>query len=338
MWPHHNLSGANLQLQNHVTTLAESILSRAMARTHDYSVRRTAMASWEVHYMGHDDYSFETARHRIQKNSPLPIFTRIRVVTNDNEFLCCDCGTQQRVGLTCVHAMAVMENYFPNWNGRTHHDVSPRWWVTWMEFAHKPKTQAITLAMLALMETEVVGPRLPGPIPFTTSYPVTNQRKALYRLKNYSDEELDRILPNPQVVQHGNAQRTTITGEGLTQESYIVNEYPSDQDQDTSDHNDGEEDNAFASSLLVEELSSQASARDILKPQINEVLQCLDTLKSKSSIQRATEVLNVLANELRLELGRSSIPKRNIDDCRTVNINVEENLSKKSRSYASKNC
>jgi hypothetical protein len=111
------------------------------------------------------------------------------------------------------------------------------------------------------------------------------------------------------------------------QESYIVKEYPSDQDQDTSDDNNGEEDNAFANSLLVEELSLQASARDILKPQINEVLQCLDTLKSKSSIQRATEVLNVLANELRLELGRSSIPKRNIDNCRKVNINVEENLS-----------
>ncbi len=313
---------------NHVTTLAESILSRAIARTHDYSVRRTAIASWEVHYVGHDDYSLETGRRPIQKSSPLPIFTRIRVVKNDNEFLCCDCGTQQRVGLTCVHAMAVMENYFPNWNGPTHHYVSPRWWVTWMEFAHKPKTQAITSAMLALMKTEVSCPRLPGPIPFTTSYhPATNQRKALDRMQNYSDDELDRLLPNHQVVQHGNVQRTTITGEGLTQESYIVKEYPSDQDQDTSDDNNGEEDNAFANSLLVEELSLQASARDILKPQINEVLQCLDTLKSKSSIQRATEVLNVLANELRLELGRSSIPKRNIDNCRKVNINVEENLS-----------
>jgi hypothetical protein len=78
----------------------------------------------------------------------------------------------------------------------------------------------------------------------------------------------------------------------------------------------------------VEELASQASARDILKPQINEVLQCLDSLKSKRSIQKATEVLNNLANELRLELGRSSVPKRNIDNCQTVNMNVEENLSK----------
>jgi hypothetical protein len=124
----------------------------------------------------------------------------------------------------------------------------------------------------------------------------------------------------------------------LTQESYIVDKYPSDQDQDTSNHNNGKKDIVFASSLLVKELSSQASARDILKPQINEVLQCLDTLTSKPGIQRATKVLNDSANELRLELGRSSIPKWNIDNCRTVNMNVEETLSKKRRSYASKNC
>jgi hypothetical protein len=194
-------------------------------------------------------------------------------------------------------------------------------------------------AMLALMETEVSGPRLPGPMPFTASYLlVTNQRKTLHHVKTYYVEELDRLLPNHQAVQHGNAQWTTIICEGLTQESYIVKEYPSDQDQDTSDDNNGEKDNVFASSLLVEELSSQASARDILKPQINEVLQFLDTLKSKISIQRTTKVLNDLTNELRLELGRLSILKWNIANCHTVNMNVEENLSKKSRSYASKNC
>ena len=124
----------------------------------------------------------------------------------------------------------------------------------------------------------------------------------------------------------------------MTQESYIGNEYPSEQDKDTVDQNNEEGETVFASSLLVEELSSQASAQDILKPHINEVLQCLDTLKSKRSIQKATEVLNKLANEWRLELGRSSVPKPNIDNCQTVNMNVEENLCKKSRSYASKNC
>jgi hypothetical protein len=154
--------------------------------------------------------------------------------------------------------MAVIENCFPNWNGLTHHNVSPHWWVTLMAFDHKPEAQTITTsAMLALMETELSVQRLPGPIPFTDSYlPVTNQRQALDRVKHYYVEELDRLLPNHQAVQHGNAQRTNITGEGLTQESYIVNEYPPDQDQGTSDQNNGEEDTVFVSSLLVEALSS----------------------------------------------------------------------------------
>jgi hypothetical protein len=64
----------------------------------------------------------------------------------------------------------------------------------------EPKTQTITPAILALMETEVSGPTLPGPtMPFTTSYlPVTNQRKALDRVQNYAVEELDWLLPHYQ--------------------------------------------------------------------------------------------------------------------------------------------
>jgi hypothetical protein len=87
---------------------------------------------------------------------------------NWNEFLCCDCGTQQQVGgLTCVHTMVGMESCFPKWNSPTHHDVAPRWWVTRMEFAHKLETEAITSAILALMESEVLGQRIPGPVPST---------------------------------------------------------------------------------------------------------------------------------------------------------------------------
>jgi hypothetical protein len=330
---------------NHVTNLAESILCRATSRTHDYSVRRTAVDSWEVHYVGHDVFSCETDRVISKLHSPIPIFTRIRVVTNCNEFLCCNCGAQQRVGLTCVHSMAVMETCFPNWPGPTHHDVSPRWWITWMEFAHKPNTETITTAMLALMENEVPGPRIPGPVPPTDSYlPVSENKTAQKRVKNYSRQLLDRLLPSHRVVPDGNAVRSFMTAEGLTQESYLIGENSTDDEEDNEEADnveDNEEaDNVFANSLLVDDSSSlaMASARDILKPQINEVLQCLDTLKSKISIQKATKLLNDLANELRLELGNSSGSKRNIDLCRTVNINVEENVSRKSRTYASKNC
>jgi hypothetical protein len=52
----------------------------------------------------------------------------------------------------------------------------------------------------------------------------------------------------------------------------------------------------------------------------------------------ATKVLNDLANQLHLQLGGMSAPKQNIKNCLTVKMDVKENLSKKKRSYASKDC
>jgi hypothetical protein len=239
-----------------------------------------------------------------------------------------------------------MENCFPGWKGPTHHDVSPPWWwVTWLEFAHKPETKIITLAMLELMENEVPGPRIPGPVPSSPSYfRFTSNKTTLNCVKNYSRELLHRLVPNPQVIQQGNALQTTITEEGFTQESYIIGTLLrttiTEEELTQESHDDEEEDNLFASSLLVEDSSSiaMAWARDILKPQINKVLQCLDTPKSQSRIEQARKLLHNCANELHLELGRLSRPKRNIENCLTVNLNIKENLSKKSRSYTSKNC
>jgi hypothetical protein len=240
--------------------------------------------------------------------------------------------------------------------------------VIWAEFGHRPKTNTITAAMLALMENEVPGPRLPGQLPLaTTSYfRRTAYKTALERIKNYSQQEIALLLPVQAVVLPENAERVTtgvngLTQEsylvvlpenaervttgvnGLTQESYLVQDNSSDQDfLDQDWGNDGEdgEGNLFASSLEVEDLSlpEVASARDILKPQINDVLQCLDALKSKASIDKLTKLLNDFANELRLELATAQGPKRNIQNCMTVNMNVEENSYKKRRTFASKNC
>jgi hypothetical protein len=228
---------------NHVTTLAESIISRANGRTHDYAVHRTAKNLWEVHFVRHDNYCLETDRLPMNMNLPIPIFTRIRVVTNLVQFLCCDCGGQERIGLTCVHAMAVMEKVFLEWAGLTHHDASPRWWVTWLELAHKPNNHQIKSSIMTLMTNEVPGPRIHAPIPASASYcPATANRTALNCVKNYSREQLHALVPSNQAVQRGNAMRTTIIEEGTTQESYILGNNSSDKEEDSE-----EEDNDFPS-------------------------------------------------------------------------------------------
>jgi hypothetical protein len=342
---------------NHVMTLPEHVLARSVQRTHDCSPRQTALASWEVHHVGDNDCSSETNRQPADKTSPMPLFMRIREVIflEEGGFLSCDCGEQQPVGLVCVHTMTVMESLFPGWRGPTHHDVSPHWWVAWVELAHKPHNQAITSALLALMDNEVPGPGVPGPMPLEppgSHSPVTPAKSVCDRVKNHSRKQLAQLVPSPQVIQEGNAQRTITTSEGLTQESYIVQPLcdhsldhldVADEDcfLDVDDKDDKDDNNLFASSLLPGDSSSldaMASARDILKPHVNELMQCLDTLKSKESFDLAAKVLDELANNLRLKLGTSSGPKQNIENCQTVNMNVEENLSKKKRSHASKNC
>jgi hypothetical protein len=91
---------------------------------------------------------------------------------------------------------------------------------------------------------------------------VADNRTALICVKNYSGELLQRLVPSPQVIQHGNALQTTITEEGLMQESYILGKNSLHYDEDNM-----KIDNHFASSLLVDDLSpiAMALARDILK-------------------------------------------------------------------------
>jgi hypothetical protein len=195
--------------------------------------------------------------------------------------------------------------------------------------------------MLALMDNEVPGPRIPGPMPGTDLYDsATDKKTAICRVKNYTLEQLQQLVPSCQVIQEGNARTTTIVEEGFTQESYHDdNNNSSDPDDDDNDAT--EEDNIFASSLLLYDSSTIAiaSAGDILKPQINEVMQCLDTLKSKPSIKIASKVLNDLANELRLQLANSSGPKRNIETCLTVamrSVNLVENATSIQRDTVAK--
>jgi hypothetical protein len=131
-------------------------------------------------------------------------------------------------------------------------------------------------------------------------------------VKNHSPEQLGRLVPGHQVVQEDDVQRTVITRKGFTEEDDVI--FVSSNNKE----------NPFANSLVLDDLSplAMASARNILKSQTNEVLKCLEILKSQESIEKATTALNNLANELRLDLG-STGRKRNLENCLAVNMNVD---------------
>jgi hypothetical protein len=98
-----------------------------------------------------------------------------------------------------------------------------------MEFAHRTKTKTLTSASLALLENEVPGPRLPGPVePIFTYFLLSVMKTACQRVKNYSQNQLCWLVPTLQVMQRGKITCSIIPSKGLTQESYVVEEGASD--------------------------------------------------------------------------------------------------------------
>jgi hypothetical protein len=64
-------------------------------------------------------------------------------------------------------------------------------------------------------------------------------------------------------------------------------------------------------------------ACDIFKAQMNALFQCLDSLKLSAMNKKVANVLNDLVNCTRVELASLTSRKCNIDNCQTVNVNVE---------------
>ena len=83
---------------NHVTTLAESMINRNFLRIDEYEVRRIGEHAWEVPFVGMDqEPRTSTDRRTVCPSSPIPKYSRLRVVTLDNGYLLCPCCLHERV-------------------------------------------------------------------------------------------------------------------------------------------------------------------------------------------------------------------------------------------------
>jgi hypothetical protein len=323
---------SDMPTSNHLTTLAESILSRNFSRIDEYKVMRTGADVWEVPYSApNQEVAASGDRNAHKLKSPEPRFNRLRIVTNVNGSLLCDCCAQERVGLTCVRTMAVIKEYFPSWKGPTHHEQSPRWWTVWLQFGHKKDHEALTSAIEMLMSNEVKGPRFPGALPLCASYstptPPLDVRK---RVQNYTEQKINLLIPLTFV----STQRTIRVADGLTQESFI-SELDIAFDQELNE----DEDDTFNNCLDSDDNeipTDYVNPRDLLKPQLNDLFQLMETLKSPEWNEKSVVLLDDFVKEMRLAI--SYTRKRNIESCLTVNANVEERSSGRKRNYASRNC
>jgi hypothetical protein len=242
--------------------------------------------------------------------------------------------------------MAVIKFHFPDWKGPTYLDVSPRWWIVFINFAFREGNETLANIVEQLLINEVAGPKFPGRIPVCKSFsPTTEVKSARERITNYSQQQLAARLPET-IVEHeheGGGRRTYFpTTDGMLQQVCHSQVLPDDESFD-GDFGGCEEENVFTQSLTVAPRhSDEATPRDQLIASFNELTSCLSQLNSDEQQQTISEVEELLAlatNKTRTLLAQngSQKRKRNIEGVQTVNVNMEANFQAPSRRFASKN-
>jgi hypothetical protein len=329
----HNL-WSNSPTANYIVTRAESIQSRRFKKRADFQVRRVARDRFQVVYTKESEIA-EEDRVRVgsfpDSKTPIPCFTRVRTVTMlPDGSLICDCGTQERQGLCCCETIAVIHKYFPDWEGPSHYDISPRWWIYWLNFGHRLGCGQFTSDTEELLSREKAGPSFPFPIPEDKLYeaPITRLH-ARERVRNYSLETLRRLVPTRVVHSDAHGIRTTEVVDGLTQDSFIAHD-SSRFDGDGSEEDDdllddlSIENQPFSQSLQVPFAKKNGCARECLKPYLEELFTCLDRLSDSTEMKNIEKLMEDEVGRLRSILATSTQKRKSqVENVRTVHVCVE---------------
>ena len=244
--------------------------------------------------------------------------------------LICDCGTQERQGLCCCETMAVIKKYYPNWKGPSHYDISPRWWIYWLKFGHRVGCGQFTSDTEQLLSCEKAGPSFPSPIPDDGVYePTLPTLTARERVRNYSIETINRLVPPAQEEYDFHGFRRTQVLDGLTQESYINHdsssfcggEYENNCDDDNSLSSSCQ---PFARRLQVPLSQRLGNSRDQLKPYLEELYTCLDRLAEVTEIEKISKLIEGEVGRLRCVIAQSTQKRRRqVENVTSVNVVVE---------------
>lgn len=247
--------------------------------------------------------------------------------------LVCDCGTQERQGLCCCETMAVIYKYFPDWKGPSQYDISPRWWIYWLKFGHRVGCGEFTSPTEELLSCEKGGPSFPHPIPDDLCYqPEIAVVGARERVRNYSIETLNRLVPRPIVHADVHGTHTTEMVDGFTQDSFVAHDPLGCEDGDfhgqCGDDDDVEScaNLLFSQSLEVQFAKKAGNARDRLKPYLEELFGCLDCLSDRREMEMESigKLIGDEVGRLRGILANSTKKRKNqVEDVRTVHAVTE---------------
>ena len=147
---------SNSPTVNDVTLPAEFMLKYALEQCESYASWRTSPYKWlVVRSVDRDVHSL------------IPCFHRVYTVTshefNNTVCLMCDCNYFECNGMVCTHMVHVKKYYGSNQN-ISHHDISVRWWKSYIYFSMKnesdcsPTERDIKQKLESIRQNDCKGP------------------------------------------------------------------------------------------------------------------------------------------------------------------------------------
>ena len=202
---HTHKKWSSLPTSQFTVTVAEGIIQAMMSRRCEYSAklvsRKESTSVFQVSYNNH----VEIDTDGMQKVTVIPRFLRIRTVTVDeDDTMFCTCNHFERLGLPCVHQACVATMCYEcqdthmdhgPFKGFTHHDISVRWWSSYLYYGYKASTpSAIVQNFHTLAVKDVRGPKLRcQKIDSMSSMGILESDPylpAIDRLKNYCKDDI----------------------------------------------------------------------------------------------------------------------------------------------------
>lgn len=266
----------------YLVSFGEGLVVEAYKRSHLYKGCRVGAREFQVKYVG--DGTNDANKQDEYDNGDgipshqIPLFERVRDVTVDEDgTMHCSCCRFQRSGVFCEQqiciAQLVHEARGEKFAGFTHHDVSVRYWSSYMHLAYKESTPGhIRQLFHRLAVQDVSGPKLAGDIPDSLKIQDRHVHlPALERLKNYKPQDIN-------LEQIDGMLSTTYTPNSQAEEEDdMLYKSMSEALQDMTTP-DAEElfDLSSSDACLPEAATKGVKARDILKQHVESSFQLAD--------------------------------------------------------------
>ena len=154
------------------------------------------------------------------------------------------------------------------------------------------------------------GPSFPDSIPDSGSYePRLPTLSARERVRNYSVETLDRLVPPPIENYDFHGFRTTQVVDGFTQDSYINHDSSSFGGGEFGTNSDDDDlqslqSQPFSRSLEVPTAPRTGIARECLRPHLEELFTVLDRLNDNAEMESVGKLILVAFSSREYSGGR----------------------------------